>query len=101
MSTPCITKHHLHGYDEFCRFVDDLPGEGGAPIYFLFCGSTDDNGVNWCPYCVTGEHYNFVYFVGDFNGYDLNNVAEPVVEAGLKLAPAGSVFVHVTVGERE
>lgn len=93
------SHHHVHGYDEFCRFVDNLPttqqhneaeatasGDcGGAaerpPLYILFCGSKDAaTGVNWCPYCTT---------------------AEPVVAEGLKLAPAGSTLLHVTVGERD
>lgn len=96
--------HHVHGYEEFCRFVDNLPtasaddteaasasGDCGAarssssssssPLYILFCGSKDvETGINWCPWCTS---------------------AEPVVAEGMKLAPAGSQFLHVTVGERD
>lgn len=74
-----VVKHHVKGYEEFTKLVEDLESQQNEVIHVLFSGGKEENGKSWCPYCVT---------------------AEPVIEEALSTAPESSHFVHVEVGER-
>lgn len=73
-----VSKHHVKGYEEFTKLVEDLETQSEV-IHVLFSGGKEENGESWCPYCVT---------------------AEPVIEEALSTAPESSHFIHVEVGER-
>uniref|UniRef100_A0A0K8TNN5 Thioredoxin domain-containing protein 17 n=1 Tax=Tabanus bromius TaxID=304241 RepID=A0A0K8TNN5_TABBR len=73
-----VVEHHVKGYEEFTKLVEDLE-TSGTPIHVLFSGGKEENGLSWCPYCVK---------------------AEPVIQEALTHAPEKSHFIHVDVGER-
>ncbi|GAB0089000.1 Thioredoxin domain-containing protein 17 [Sergentomyia squamirostris] len=73
-----VVEHHVKGYEEFTKLVDELEA-AGRTIHVLFSGGKQENGESWCPYCVK---------------------AEPVVMNALKTAGEESHFIHVDVGER-
>uniref|UniRef100_A0A1B0CD68 Thioredoxin domain-containing protein 17 n=1 Tax=Lutzomyia longipalpis TaxID=7200 RepID=A0A1B0CD68_LUTLO len=73
-----VVEHHVKGYEEFTKLVDELE-TSGKTIHILFSGGKQENGESWCPYCVK---------------------AEPVVMSALEKAPEETHFIHVDVGER-
>lgn len=46
------TEVKVRGYGEYSRAVEK---HQGRPLYALFCGDKDGQGVSWCPDCVTGN----------------------------------------------
>ncbi|XP_073523933.1 thioredoxin domain-containing protein 17 [Phyllobates terribilis] len=70
------TEVKVQGYEEYSREAEK---HRGRPLFALFCGDKDEQGVSWCPDCVT---------------------AEPVVRKELTHLPEGSVFIYCLVGER-
>ncbi|XP_071994321.1 thioredoxin domain-containing protein 17 [Engystomops pustulosus] len=70
------TEVKVHGYEEYDKEVERHQGK---PLYALFCGDKDEQGVSWCPDCVR---------------------AEPIVRKALPHLPEGSVFIYCQVGER-
>lgn len=48
-----VVEHSVKGWDQFKGLVESLESSG-QPIHVLFSGGKDENGVSWCPYCVTG-----------------------------------------------
>lgn len=104
-----IYEHKANGYEEFDRMVKGLE-LSGLPIFILFSGGKDEQGISWCPYCVTGECGNiYIYINGQMcavrvDAIDLMRfrsliLADPVVHAGLDLIEDDVHFVHVNVGE--
>nr|AVK42937.1 thioredoxin domain containing-protein [Oncomelania hupensis hupensis]7XQ3_A Chain A, Thioredoxin domain-containing protein 17 [Oncomelania hupensis]7XQ3_B Chain B, Thioredoxin domain-containing protein 17 [Oncomelania hupensis]7XQ3_C Chain C, Thioredoxin domain-containing protein 17 [Oncomelania hupensis]7XQ3_D Chain D, Thioredoxin domain-containing protein 17 [Oncomelania hupensis] len=71
-----VKEIHVEGFEAYSKAAEE---NNGKNIFALFCGSKDANGESWCPDCVT---------------------AEPVIARNLKYAPADSVFIHCSVGER-
>lgn len=49
-----VNEHHVKSYEEFTALVEGLEADN-QPIHVLFSGGKDENGISWCPYCVTGE----------------------------------------------
>ncbi|XP_032688375.1 thioredoxin domain-containing protein 17-like [Odontomachus brunneus] len=72
-----IRHHHVQGYENFLKYVEDLKKE--QPIYILYTGSKLDNGKSWCPDCVE---------------------AEPYIEKGFERASKETQLVIVEVGDR-
>ncbi|KAG9485928.1 hypothetical protein GDO78_008815 [Eleutherodactylus coqui] len=70
------TEVKVHGYEEYCR---ELEKHKGKPVFTLFCGDKNEQGVSWCPDCVK---------------------AEPVIRKELANLPEGSTFIYCLVGER-
>ncbi|KAM9319457.1 thioredoxin domain-containing protein 17 [Gastrophryne carolinensis] len=70
------TEVKVRGYEEYCREVER---HRGKQVFALFCGDKDEQGVSWCPDCVT---------------------AEPVIRGEMKHLPEGSVFIYCLVGDR-
>ncbi|XP_026478980.1 LOW QUALITY PROTEIN: thioredoxin domain-containing protein 17-like [Ctenocephalides felis] len=73
-----VITHHISGYENFCKFVNEFEFKGKI-VHILFSGSKLPDGTNWCPDCV---------------------VAQPAIEAALKVAPDDTYFIHVEVGDR-
>jgi len=74
-----MSQHfNVEGFQEFETKVSELE-KTGKQIYVLFSGSKNGSDKSWCPDCVT---------------------AEPVIEEAFKQAPADSVLIHVSVGDR-
>ncbi|XP_015594301.1 thioredoxin domain-containing protein 17-like [Cephus cinctus] len=76
-STKMVIRHHVEGYENFIKFMENFKADG--PIHILYSGTKLPNGNSWCPDCVE---------------------AEPVIEKGLSAAPEKSHFIHVEVGDR-
>lgn len=60
-----VIEHHVKGYEEFTKLVEDLE-TNGQTIHVLFSGGKDDSGNSWCPYCVKGMSlitYFIIYIV--------------------------------------
>merc|ERR1712227_13456 len=67
---------HVEGFD---AFMFEVGKHAGKPVFVLFSGSKDKDGVSWCPDCVT---------------------ADPVIEEHIKIVEYDFVFIHCGVGER-
>ncbi|XP_048780331.2 thioredoxin domain-containing protein 17-like [Ostrea edulis] len=72
-----VKKIHVEGLDAYQKAVAENEGK---TIFALFSGSTDADGNNWCPDCVS---------------------ADPVVMRNLKHAEEDAVFIHCGVGDRD
>lgn len=49
-----VVEHHVKGYEEFTKLVEDLE-TSGEPVHVLFSGGKEENGMSWCPYCTKGK----------------------------------------------
>jgi thiol-disulfide isomerase/thioredoxin len=65
--------------DGFQALQNCLKEHDGKIIFVLFSGSKSSDGKSWCPDCVS---------------------AEPVIHSQLEKAPADSIFIHCSVGDR-
>ncbi|KAJ8918645.1 hypothetical protein NQ315_013151 [Exocentrus adspersus] len=71
-----VKKHHVEGYENFCKFIKELDSEGQV-VYVYFCGSKLENGESWCDDCQR---------------------AKPVIQKELENADPNAHFVYVEVG---
>lgn len=49
-----VIEHHVKGYEEFTKLVEDL--ENSGTVHVLFSGGKTESGDSWCPYCVKGKY---------------------------------------------
>lgn len=49
-----VIKHHVEGYDNFCKFIDSFDSKGQV-VHVYFCGSKLENGESWCDDCERGK----------------------------------------------
>ncbi|XP_069471133.1 thioredoxin domain-containing protein 17 [Ambystoma mexicanum] len=73
---PHYEEIKVQGFEEFKRIAEGCTNDS---VFVLFCGSKNEEGVSWCPDCVT---------------------AEPVIRGELCHLPEGSIFIYCQVGER-
>jgi hypothetical protein len=57
--TKMVVKHHVKGYEEFTKLVQNLEGSG-ENIHVLFSGGKGEDGKSWCPYCVKGKKWYII-----------------------------------------
>lgn len=51
--TPLL--YHLEGYDEFCKFMEELKPKKEDVVHVLFEGSKDPRtNKSWCTDCIKG-----------------------------------------------
>lgn len=48
-----VIKHKVEGYEEYLKLINELEKKN-VPLYVLFTGSPNEEGVSWCPDCVKG-----------------------------------------------
>lgn len=53
MSRKAVKIINLSNYDEFNKFVSELP-QKGPNVYLFFTGKKKENGRSWCTYCQIG-----------------------------------------------
>lgn len=49
-----VIKHHVEGYENFRRFIDNFDSKGQV-VHVYFCGSKLENGESWCDDCERGK----------------------------------------------
>ncbi|OXU23147.1 hypothetical protein TSAR_014651 [Trichomalopsis sarcophagae] len=72
-----VVKHHVEGYENFLKFIEDFKPD--EPTFVLYTGTKLPNGDSWCPDCV---------------------VAKPHIEKGIESLPEKYNYVVVEVGDR-
>lgn len=61
-SPKMVQRHHVQGYENFLKYMEDLKAATATPTYVLYTGTKlPDTGESWCPDCVEGERIFCLY----------------------------------------